>query len=141
MNILPYIGIDNLRFGSTASEAISKFGNPTNKRLTSDKEKEYHYDGFIIRFDSEENRFRELTLLPGCQANLDGEAICWDVGYFSKLLAKDGEPKEVFGFILLLNLGIAMSGFHEDDESEKTIHFFRKGDWDEFGSSMKDFFF
>jgi hypothetical protein len=46
---------------------------------------------------------------------------------------------EALGFILSLKLGLAFSGFHEDDPEQMAVHTFRRGDWDMFRDRMKPF--
>ena len=44
----------------------------------------------------------------------------------------DPEPKIWVGFVIFVKLGIRISGFHDDNESQKAIAIVRKGYWDEF---------
>ena len=46
---------------------------------------------------------------------------------------------EVLGFALSLKLGIAISGFHDGNESQKAMHAFRYSDWDLFRNRMHAF--
>jgi len=47
--------------------------------------------------------------------------------------------ERVVGFIVLLSLGVAFTGFHDDDESQKAVSVFGKGSYDDLQQKMKDF--
>ena len=51
----------------------------------------------------------------------------------------DGNPKEFVGFIVLLTLGIAFTGFHDGEVSQIAVSLFAKGGYDELKPKMKDF--
>lgn len=43
---------------------------------------------------------------------------------------------EFYGFIIFFDLGIALSGFHDSDEDQKSVSIFQNGAWDEFRDEM-----
>jgi hypothetical protein len=58
---------------------------------------------------------------------------------FPKLCRMDGAPQEVVGFIVLLSLGITMTGFHDFDEAQKAVTAFARGRLDFAKPDMKPF--
>ncbi|NHZ93646.1 hypothetical protein F2P45_32300 [Massilia sp. CCM 8733] len=60
---------------------------------------------------------------------------------FKVMIELDGAPYELLGFIILLNLGITMTGFHDDDEEDKAVTVFARGRWDEKLKKMNRFEF
>lgn len=99
------------------------------------------YDGFILRFDSEAREFRECTLLPGCNARVNGVDVECGSGFFSWFLMQDNELKGIYEFIVSIKLGLALSGFHDGDCSQRAVHVFRRGEWDRFSGDLKPFKF
>lgn len=139
IEIKSYQGINGIAFGSNENEAISLFGQPIRQNKNREQEKELFYPNLILRYDSKTNQLREITLLPKCDVEINGTSISWDENFLNWLASEDNDLQETLGFILSLRLGIATSGFHDDDESQKAIHFFRHGDWDMFKKRMKPF--
>jgi hypothetical protein len=41
------------------------------------------------------------------------------------------QPYEDVGYIIFYKLGIAVTGFHDNDESQKAITIFEEGYWDD----------
>lgn len=141
IQINSYKDINGLAFKSREADAIAVFGQPVRRDKNREQEKELHFSDFILRFDASSDDFREITLLPGCAGAINGNLISWDDNFLRWLVSEDQDLKEVLGFVLSLKLGIAISGFHDDDESEKAIHAFRYGDWDMFQDRMRPFKF
>lgn len=139
INIYSFSRINDLEFGATEAEAVAAFGIPEVRRKNHEGEQECRYKDFILRFENSTGRFRECTLLPGCEASINGVHVAWDNDFIPWLFSKDSDLKEAFGFIVSLKLGIVASGFHDGDEAQKAIHAFRRGDWDMFGDRMKPF--
>jgi hypothetical protein len=92
-----------------------------------------------VRFDASSEGFRECTFLPGCVAKINGFLIDWSDGFLGWLASEDSELKEEHGFVVSLKLGLAVAGFHGADDSQKSVHAFRYGDWDMFLGGMKPF--
>lgn len=139
INIESYRGVNNFLFGSKQDVVVSSFGLPCDTSLNLEGEAEIHFDGFILRFDSSSKVFRECTILPGCAVKINGFDVEWLNGFLDWLSIEDDDLKEVFGFVVSLKLGLAVTGFHDDGDSQKAIHAFSSGDWDGFSADMKDF--
>lgn len=60
------------------------------------------------------------------EASIDGIPITWDPNFLKKLCLLDGNPKIVYGFIILEKFGIAVTGIHDNDTSQMAITFFKK---------------
>lgn len=137
INIESYRGVNNVCFGCKQDVVVSSFGLPHDTSVNLEGEVEFYFDGFILRFDANAKDFRECTILPGCAAKINGVDVEWLNGFWDWLSTEDDDLKEVFGFVVSLKLGLAVTGF--DDDSQKAIHAFRSGDWDEFSADMKNF--
>lgn len=139
IEISSYKSINGITFGSSESDVISFFGQPIRHSKNSEKEAELHFPSFILRFDSVTGQLREASLLPKCDAVINGKLIIWDENFLFWLASEDQDLVEVLGFVISLKLGIAVSGFHDNDESQKAVHAFRHGDWDMFRNRMRPF--
>jgi hypothetical protein len=47
-----------------------------------------------------------------------------------ELMQKDKECYLYLGFVVFLNLGITLTGFHDNDLSQKAVALFKQGSWD-----------
>lgn len=139
IEVKSYQGINGVDFGSDQSSVLSLFGSPERRSVNREREIEFHFCNFILRFDANEGGLRECTLLPGCVAKINDSSVDWSGDFLSWLASEDGDLKEVYGFVLSLKLGVAVTGFHDGDDSQKAIHAFRHGDWDMFLGEMKSF--
>lgn len=55
------------------------------------------------------------------------------------LMVADSQPLTYLGFVVFLKLGIALTGFHDGDESQKAVTLFPKGAWDKRVQKMQPF--
>ena len=139
IKIITYQQVNSVSFGSEEVEVIAEFGEPNLRRLNNEKEIELHYPKYIARLSSDSKLFREFTLLPACQASVNDIQVVWKPAFLTTIQKVDTNLVEVLGFILSLKLGLAFSGFQDDDLSQMAVHAFRQGDWDIFLKRMKPF--
>lgn len=139
IELITYQKVNGVPFGSREAAVIAAFGQPNARRVNHEGETELHYSTHIARFEAGSGLFREFTLLPGCEARVNEIEVKWDPAFLAVVQASDSQLVEALGFILSLKLGLAFSGFHDDDESQRAIHAFREGDWDVFRNRMKPF--
>jgi hypothetical protein len=132
MNIVPYKSFGPLMFGqSTKADCVPLLGKPTKVSRNREGIEEFHYVGFIIRFDSSTSTVRECTLLPRTVAGIGDIGLTWDQEFLRRACDRDGSPRNVYGFIVLKNLGIAVTGIHDNDESQLAVTVFSEGDFDD----------
>jgi hypothetical protein len=101
------------------------------------KELTYDYDLVNVGFDKE-NRVCHIGFVPGANVEYDGHSV-WTDDAFRGLCRLDGDAKEVVGFVVLLSLGLAFTGFHDGDESQKAVSLFAKGGYEDLRKKMRDF--
>ena len=132
MKIVPYQSIGPVSFDMSESEVIAHIGAPqrTDENMN---QREYHYSDFVVRFDSDNQRMCEVTLSPEIFEKVEIDQLKLDWSNHSKvfetLCQADGNPFDSVGFIILYKLGIAMTGFHDGNDSQKAITVFRKNSW------------
>jgi hypothetical protein len=136
-----YRQVNGVPFESKEAAIITAFGEPNFRSVNGDGETELHYVSHVARFEAGSGFFREFTLLPGCEARVNGIQVVWEPSFLAVVQAADPQLLEALGFILSLKLGLAFSGFHDDDVSQRAIHAFREGDWDMFRERMKPFLY
>lgn len=142
-NVFPKIGVENVRFGSGPDEAKKEFGVPSSESATRTGHLELGYPGLILRYDKEQGALCEVTLVPEEDVAwlLDGRAVTWDRSFLYALCAASNRPEQWVGFVVLRDLGLAFSGFEEDDEGQLALTVFRDGYWDKYASHFKLFLY
>lgn len=132
IEITPYSEFGKLRFDKTTKdECIRLMGNPAKKRMNRGGVEEYDYEQFIVRFHPKTLSVQECTLLPFADAIIDGIAVTWNKEFLRMVCEKDQDPRESYGFIVLFRMGIALTGIHDDDESQLSVTAFAKGLFDD----------
>lgn len=137
--IVPYRSVGAIRFGFSLSEVNEETGAPISVTRNNEGELDYQYDEFSIRLSAKDEKVVEVGLVPPAVVRLDGIEIFRSPSAFEQLIARDGAPYEFYGFIVLLNLGITLTGFHDDDESQIAVTAFERGRWDELRSELRPF--
>jgi hypothetical protein len=132
MEIKPYISFGPLVFGQSSREDCVRFLDaPAHIRINREEVEELHYGQYIVRLDRSTHTVRECTLLPHADATIDGIKVTWDQNFLRRVCERDGSPRNVHGFIVLNHLGIAVTGIHDNDDSQLAIGAFSKGDFDD----------
>ena len=129
IEIIPYSAFGPLRFEKTTKhECVRILGEPLKKRTTRRGIEEFEYEQFIVRFNPETLTIRECTLLPYADATINGITITWDRNFLRLACEYYQSPSDVYGFIVLPRFGIAVTGIHDDDESQLAITAFTKAE-------------
>ena len=136
MNFVPYVGVGPIRFDMKPADVEVVEGKPESTSTSGRGELEEHRGDIIVRYDSETNGVVEISFGSDGGLMLDNQDLYGSSNLTKYLLSKDPSPVECFGFLLFLDIGLAATGFHDDDEDQRAISIFRKGRWD----SMKDNF-
>jgi hypothetical protein len=137
--IQPYVGACPILLGMTESEVISIAGEPMVKSVNKSGEKDHSYEAWSLRYSSVDERVVEIGFGPPAKAKFSGMDVFEGSDFFEKVIAVDGSPFEYYGFIVLQKLGITLTGFHDDQESQKAITVFAKGRWDDVASEFNKY--
>ncbi len=140
MNVIePYASAGSFRFGATYEDVVSDFGAPRSQEKSRLGETIVRYDGCGATISS--HGLVEAYFLPEADVSILGIDVFKEPKAFQELCALDGNPKEFMGFIVLLRLGVTMTGFHDGYEAQKAITAFEKGRWDRLASELQDYAF
>lgn len=132
IKIVSYKSFGKLFFGqSTVADALVEYGDPEKKTEDRLEGIEYIYSEFIARFDAVSGLFKEATLLPYSNAIVNGIEVTWDRKFLSAMCHGHGVVYDVYGFIVIPGMGIAVTGIHDDDSSQLAITFFKTGGFDD----------
>jgi hypothetical protein len=129
-HIEPYQGALPLALGMSEQQLRAILGNPDRVFTNRRGELEYQYRDCSVRFEPSTGGAVEVGFLPSAGVWLGDINVFEDDRALEKLSSADGSPFECFGFIILLELGMSLTGFHDDDESQKAVTVFTRGRWD-----------
>jgi ribosomal protein S18 acetylase RimI-like enzyme len=135
--IEPYASVGPVRFGASEDQVQAVLGEPrsSSKSERNPDERSVWYRDARVSFDAD--GVAEISLAPPSTVTLGGYNLFEDGDAWRKLCALDGAPGEVVGFLVLKNLGVALTGLHDGDESQLAVTAFRRGSWDSL--AMKPF--
>lgn len=145
LNIQPYVGVGDIRFGLTQSE-IEKLLGPAdsqNKGFRGDFKQYRRDNGLITTYDRSTNKLVEIGFSQNItELEFENEKIFSvpPLDILCKLIKLDGAPYERLGFIVLLKLGVTLTGFHDGATEQKAVTVFVHGRWDDQIAKMKPFY-
>lgn len=134
-DIEPFIGVGKLQFGMSSRQVANAIGNPDSSRKTFLGEvKEYRREnGLVTTYTKDTNDLIEIGFSSNIsELQYKGRQLFVEpaLNIFDELVREDGSPYETVGFIVLLKLGMTITGFHDGAEEQKAITVFTQGRWD-----------
>ena len=139
--IISYVGAKPLLFGMTERQVEDFVGPPRIMRTNTQGELAAWYESFSIRYSKQDKELVEIGFLKTARVTILGINPFTQKNGFRELLRHDSCPYESFGFIILLDLGITLTGFHDDDPNQLAITAFARGRWDDWKKNLKKFQF
>ena len=135
--VTPNVSIGPLSFGMEYDEVKSILGIPVSEEENRFGEKVMRYDGFGVTVS--DAGVVEAYFLPDTEVTISHIEIYKDPHAFQRLCALDGAPKKILGFIVLMKLGLTLTGFHDGDQSQQAITAFAKGRWDQESENFESY--
>ena len=137
--ITPYESAGPIRLGASEAALTEIFGQPDCIYKNILGEGDYQYPTFSVRLSAKERTVVEVGFAPPTQVLLGAVDIFNSPTAFEELTRADGHPLESDGFIVLLGLGITMTGFHDNDPSDRAVTVFARGRWDDLRPQLKEY--
>ncbi|WBS04787.1 hypothetical protein OU994_11160 [Pseudoduganella sp. SL102] len=141
--IVPYIGAGRVRFRMSPQEVEKIYGVADSVTLNHLKQRVEFRSNMKVGYAADLSeglthigfgRQMEGVEFRGLKIFLDDSEVVLD-----KLIQEDGDPYIYLGFVVLLKIGITMTGFHDDDISQKALTLFPQGSWDKRRAKLKPF--
>lgn len=137
--IRPYHGAGPVRFGMTQDEVVATAGKPALIRKVGDGEIDMRYSDYFVRLGAADQAVSEIGFSQRASVKVNGIDVFGDPRAFDKLTQIDGDPFESVGIVVLMQLGIALTGFHDAEDEQKSLTAFRRGRWDEAKNEMRSY--
>ncbi|MCY0916346.1 hypothetical protein [Massilia antarctica] len=144
LDIQSYVGVGKLHFGLSQGEIAQLIGASTRqKKGFSGELTEYRREnGLLTTYDRDTKKLIEIGFSRNIlELEYVNKKLFTDPPFtiFSELIKLDGQPYESLGFIVLLNLGITLTGFHDGDVNQQAVTVFARGRWDDLLNELKPF--
>jgi hypothetical protein len=136
--IEPGIGVSPIFFGMTPKDVRSALSLEPECIDTSPSElrkmREYYAEFVGVDYDSNE-QVHSVSFAPLGRVSLRfGSTNLFDdeagINPIAVLLKADPGPFESYGFIIFDGIGVAVTGYHDNAESQRAITVYRKGSWE-----------
>jgi hypothetical protein len=137
--IVSYVGALPLKFGMTEEEVARIIGLPSVKMKNRKGEPDHDHGFCAVGYDKDTNRANFFGFRPPTNISYEGMPMFDNPTALNALVARDGEAFEFVGFVLLLNLGISLSGFDDNDQSQLAVNVFERGRFEKYRSQFKPF--
>jgi len=133
--LFPYVGARPILFDMSVPDVERVVGPPVSVGTTYYGKREEWRGPVSIRYSKFDQRVIDIAFLPQARLFYEG------VDLFRKddligFLSQYDQPYESVGFVVFLTLGITVTGFHDNDESQKAIVAFKNGRMDEFRGDL-----
>jgi hypothetical protein len=130
-----FVGVGMLKFGMPRAQVHVLLGNPPRSRKSKFSEGVtdfWNENGLQLAFSDSRGQLREIGLYPNLPKVELGSLNLFDrpgKEVLQKLCELDGSPRITVGVVVLLQLGIAVSGFLVEDGDERSVTAFARGVW------------
>lgn len=142
IELLTHKGVGGAKFGMAPAEILTIFGAPDNVGSNYFKQRIEYRSHMNVGYSVED----QLAVHFGFGAQMVGVNY---KGIFlfqepsnsvlKRLIALDGSPFLCYHLVVFLNLGLTLSGFQVNDETQKGVTLFERGTYDEEMERMKPF--
>lgn len=135
--LIPYVSAGPIRFSMTPDDVARLLGPPDTLVPTTFGEpvRNEQRGNVGVRYDAA-GSVAELGFAPGAPVVFDGARV-FELDDPVAFFCARAEPQEILGFLVFLALGVTLSGYHDDDLSQRALCFFARGRFDRFAARMR----
>lgn len=135
--IEPYTGPRPLLLGMSSHQIVQILGQPSVVSKNRLGETTHNFEHCAVGYDKDVGVSNYFGFTPGWSLFYKSVNLFDDPAAFRFLINEDGEPFEFVGFILLLKLGISLSGFHDGDKSQLAVNMYARGRYDQYRNQFR----
>lgn len=128
-NVRPLEGVGPLAFGMSPEDVHALLGEPRMQKANPLGQRDERYPGFRVRYSADSDLMCEVTFSTDCNVVFAGISLFTDDAAIQQLTEKDGHALQGLGYLVFPNLGIALADFDSDQESDKAVTVFARGQW------------
>ena len=142
--IHPYIGVGTLRFGMRRDEVAFVLGSSdfSNLDLETQIVTEYRRsNGLQTCFDQDTGKLVMVSFYSNIDGvSLNDVSLVWPNSktFYEWMLETDCSAKTAFGISIFFKYGVSSAGLSGNEEGNKSITVFQKGQWDSNDPALKN---
>jgi hypothetical protein len=134
----PFVGPLPLRFGMSPEEVASVVGAPSRVFPDFFKNRTETRPGLSLGYDATSGRLVE-AVFPSVGLHFHGVDLFVVDDAIAFLRQFDPAPQIAVGMVFFVDLGLRLSGFHDNDESQRAIGVVATGHWEELARKFVPF--
>lgn len=135
----PYCGALPIKFGMAPEDVAMELGKPTRVTTNWLGELDQSWGSVSVRYSKEQGVAVEIALLPSTKLLFGDIDLFRCDNPIGILMQHDSIPYESLGFIVFMELGMTITGFHDRDDAQRAITMFQRGRWDAQKPRMKPY--
>jgi hypothetical protein len=134
--IKSFHSVGDLRFGMSRSQVHGELGAPIRSkadRFSSELTDFWNESGLQLAFSGPDGELLEVSLYPNLPLVRLGSLSLYEglpKEVYGALCEADGAPRSTVGVTVFLRLGLAVTGFLNDDTDDMSVTAFARGRWD-----------
>jgi hypothetical protein len=132
-------GVGPVRFGMTADQVAAALGPAEVSTRNAEGEIEERRGEVIVRYDPDSEMVVEVAFGPGTLVTIDTIPIMQSDDPVGVLLARSENVVECLGFLVFLDLGVTLTGYHDDDPAQRALTVFGAGRWEPLSEHFTEF--
>lgn len=136
--IVPYNSVGPITFELNEDSVRSTLNAPLSARANTSGELELVFSEQIVRL-SPNAGVVEVSVLPEGKPTVSGVEVFTQPDALQVLLHLAETAWETVGFLVFSKLGVAITGLHDGDKSQRAVSAFTRGRWDELVGASKPF--
>jgi len=137
--IEPYVGALPIRFGMNPAEVSQIIGPPSEVSTGPFGNRCEQRECLALGYSTPDGTFMEAVFAPGAKVLYHGHDLFEHPDPIQLLRQFDPAPQLWVGFVIFQRLGVRLSGFHDNDESQKAIAVVKEGYWDQYTEDFVPF--
>jgi hypothetical protein len=135
-DIESFQGVGSLRFGMSRFQVQNELGAPIRSRtdrFSPEVTDFWNESGLQLAFSGPDGELVEVSLYPNLPLVRLGSLSLYDgvpKEIYRALCKADGAPRSTVGVTVFLKLGLAVTGFLNEDTDDMSVTAFARGRWD-----------
>ena len=140
--LFPYEGTQRIKFGMSPAEVEIELGPPDSIHINQVKQRVEFRGGLTLGYSDDSVNLNHIGFGNGMK-NIEFKGISLFSSapetVISQLEKFDSNPFQYLGFLIFLEIGLSLTGFHDGDSSQKGASMFVDGAWEKRREKMKLF--
>jgi len=134
-DLQPGRGLLPVELGMSVAALTAMLGDGTRRAQFGSPDESLFFAAADLRVTLRDERVIEISVTPPSDIHVDGVSIWHGAKTWRALVAREPSPVLAVGFVILPTLGVAFTGLHDGDRSQRAVTVFAEGVWD---ASMDD---